>query len=157
YLALCPYARLGVRVVILGDASHLVEGLARAVLADNDAVQLEVATASPVVMRGAGDELIVRRQLALRAVPTSVAELRPHLLVRLSPPVGRPEDEEPPDSVALEGSRAGLLRTTFEIGDHGLRARTAVGGVPALEAVEALHAAARGRRPRGEFIIEAHA
>jgi hypothetical protein len=40
---------------------------------------------------------------------------------------------------------------------RGLRVRTAFGGIATLEAVEALHAAARGRRPRGEFLMEAHA
>jgi len=157
YLALCPYGHLGLRVVVLGDASNFVEGLARGALATNEDLSIEIATASPVVLRSAGSELLGQLRLTLRAVPSDIAELRPHLLVRLSPPVDRPEDEEPPDSAALEAARTGLLRTTFDIGDRGLRARTAVAGVPALEAVEALHAAARGRRPRGEFLVEAHA
>lgn len=157
YLALCPYARLGVRVVVLGEASDLLEGFARAVLGAEATGHLEVATPRPIVLRTAGDELVAQRRLFLRGVPSTVSELRPHLLIRLAPPIDRPEDEEPPDSMALEPSRAGLLRTSFDVGERGLRARTAVAGIPVLQAFEALHAAARGRQPRGEFLMEAHA
>lgn len=161
YLSLCPHANFGMRIVVLGgDPSGLIEGLACAAQEAGTLQRLEVACQSSPRLKQSGLALASAGKLELLSVPVGEqgpGSLKPHVVLRLSAPAVRPEDEEVGDPRVAGGARGGLLQTEFEVAERGLRTRTSVDGIRVLEALEGLHANARGRRPRKEFVAEAQA
>jgi hypothetical protein len=77
--------------------------------------------------------------------------------VRLVPPPRRPEDEElGVPEVQVAGAGSGLLPTEFQVTRSGLRARIPLDGHAVLQAIEAVHALARGRLPQKSFVGDAN-
>jgi hypothetical protein len=159
FLGLHPHARFGVKVVVIGpDPSLFVEGMAEAARDAGDDARVRVMCEHAVSLEfnRPAAELAASGRLSVEAIPRewrAICELRPHMVVRLAPPDPGPGDDEPGSSADAAPAH-GLLQTEFALNDRGLKARTVLDGVPALQEVEALNCALRGRRPQGAFAHE---
>jgi hypothetical protein len=165
YLELCPHARLSTRIAIVnGDPSELINGMAEFVSGQGDSPEglrhLQVATNRIPTLGSAASEAQAAGTLLVTGLPDGDAALftsRPHVVIRFAPAAATMEDAVPGLPSATADVGGGLLRTVFYIDAHGLQARTQLTGHPPLEAVETLHAAARRRAARHEFITDSRA
>lgn len=164
HLEIAPHAHLGMRVAVVdGDASELVAGMAEVLLDDKRTPRLrrlEVATSKSPTLSQTTADAQASGNLLLTSLPLSedaIFATKPHIVIRFAPAVPGPDNAVPGTPSATADAGGGLLRTQFSVDAHGLQARTSLAGHPALEALEEVHARARRRTPRKEFVTEARA
>ncbi|MDB4928248.1 MAG: hypothetical protein JWM10_732 [Myxococcaceae bacterium] len=162
YLALAPHASLGCRVAFEGEgAESFIDGVAEHLMSDDGQTSVEVLCERPPSLRDGSDALLLVGQgrIRLGSIPMrqeGLAQARPHIAVRV--PSSRPSlSESEPSSMAVQSMAPAVspARTRFELRERSLRIVTSVEGVAHLEAFEALHAAARGRRATRAFVLDA--
>jgi hypothetical protein len=162
YLSLAPHASIGCRVAFEGQgAEGFIDGVAECLMADDGQTSVEVLCERPPTLHDGSDALMLvgKGRIRLGAIPLrqdGLAQARPHIAVRIPSGRLRPSEAEP--SSMAEQSMAPAVspaRTRFELRERSLRIVTSVGGVPHLEAFEALHAAARGRQATRAFVLDA--
>ncbi|KYF48530.1 hypothetical protein BE04_37720 [Sorangium cellulosum] len=159
YLEICPHARLGLRIALLGgDVAAFLEGLARAAEAVPELDGIEVLCAQPprVDRNSAAADAFAAGRIRVDALPAPaerLGEANPHVVVHFRNAPAAPEDEEPSPPEVAAYAPSGAAASTFEFRSHSLRVWTPLGS-PGAVAFEALHAATRGRKESGAFVAD---
>lgn len=162
YLALAPHASVGCRVAFEGEgAESFIDGVAEYLTANDGQTSIEVLCERPPALRDGSDALalVSEGRIRLGSIPLrqdGLAQARPHIAVRVPSGRPRPSDAEP-SAMAVQSMAPAVspARTRFELRERSLRIVTSVGGIPHLEAFEALLASARGRQATRAFVLDA--
>ena len=154
YLAVHPYARLGLRVRLRGQYSlPLLEGMASTLTGSSSLLSLNVESGEHLDGFQSSDAREALEGGRLTLSPLDDEEASAHISCTLGESPS-PLIEDQPGLVAFAGLAAGELSTDFDVFRDGLRARTSVKGVRGVAEVEQAVATAEGRSPQGAFTVE---
>ena len=160
FLELMPHAHLGLRVALRGDnVDGLISGFATLARETRQLQSLELYSEGGMLAVDDDEDEALTTRVRLLPLPLSddalVHDVDPHLLVHVDPVAQLPEHQEvAPPGVQAHGVGSGVLCTMFSLDSERLRAETPISELPALRELDAAHAQARGRIPRGVFVSE---